>query len=93
MTQIIHFTKVITKIQLRKDIEEEFGIQCLNYSDSKIGDEIIKKYYCQEKGIDIRELPRKGYFRKSIDMKNCIAHYVKFETKQLQESVKQYQEA
>lgn len=73
------------QIQLRKDIEEEFGIQCLNYSDSKIGDEIIKKYYCQEKGIDIRELPRKGYFRKSIDMKNCIAHYVKFETKQLQD--------
>ena len=73
------------QIQLRKDIKEEFGIQCLNYSDSKIGDEIIKKYYCQEKGIDIRELPRKGYFRKSIDMKNCIAHYVKFETKQLQD--------
>ena len=73
------------QIQLRRDIEEEFGIECLNYSDSKIGDEIIKKYYCQEKGIDIRELSRKGYFRKSINMKNCIAHYVKFETKQLQE--------
>jgi hypothetical protein len=73
------------QIQLRKDIEEEFGIKCLNYSDSKIGDEIIKKYYCQEKGIDIRELPRKGYFRKSINMKNCIAPYVEFETKQLQD--------
>lgn len=73
------------QVQLRKDIEEEFGIKCLNYSDSKIGDEIIKKYYCQEKGIDIRELPRKGYFRKSINMKNCIAPYVEFETKQLQD--------
>ena len=73
------------QIQLRKDIEEEFGIKCLNYSDSKIGDEIIKKYYCQEKGIEIRELPRKGYFRKSINMKNCIAPYVEFETKQLQD--------
>lgn len=73
------------QVQLRRDIEEEFGISCLNYSDSKIGDEIIKKYYCQERGIDIRELPRKGYFRKSINMKNCIAHYVKFETKQLQD--------
>jgi len=72
------------QIQLRKDIEEEFGIPCLNYSDSKIGDEIIKKYYCEEKGIDIRELPRKGYFRKSINLKNCIAHYVEFETEQLQ---------
>lgn len=73
------------QIQLRKDIEEEFGIPCLNYSDSKIGDEIIKKYYCQEKGMEIKELPRKGYFRKSIDIKNCIAGYVQFETEQLQQ--------
>jgi hypothetical protein len=73
------------QIQLRRDIEEEFGIPCLNYSDSKIGDEIIKKYYCQEKGIDVRELPRKGYFRKTILLKNCIADYVQFETEQLQQ--------
>lgn len=72
------------QIQLRLDIQDEFGIPCLNYSDSKIGDEIIKKYYCHEKNIDIKELPRKGYFRKSIALKNCIAHYVKFETEQLQ---------
>jgi hypothetical protein len=73
------------QIQLRQDIEEEFGIPCLNYSDSKIGDEMIKKYYCQEKGIDYKELPRKGFFRKTIDVKNCIAPYVQFKTPQLQE--------
>jgi len=73
------------QIELRQDIEEEFGIPCLNYSDSKIGDEMIKKYYCQEKGINYRELPKKGYFRKSIDVRNCIARYVAFETPQLKE--------
>jgi len=73
------------QIQLRQDIEEEFGIPCLNYSDSKIGDEMIKKYYCQEKSIDYKELPRKGFFRKTIDVKNCIAPYVQFKTPQLQE--------
>ena len=76
------------QIQLRLDIQSEFGIDCLNYSDSKIGDEIIKKYYCDEKNIDIKELPRKGFFRKSIALKNCIAPYVKFETKQLQQFLK-----
>jgi len=76
------------QIELRKDIESEFGIPCLNYSDSKIGDEMIKKYYCSEKGIEYRELPRKGYFRKSIDVKNCIAKYVVFETPQLKEFLK-----
>lgn len=76
------------QIELRQDIYEEFGIPCLNYSDSKIGDEIIKKFYCQEKGIEYRELPKKGYFRKNIDVKNCIAKYVKFETPQLKEFLK-----
>ena len=76
------------KLELRQDIETEFGIPCLNYSDSKIGDEMIKKFYCQEKGIDYKELPKKGFFRKSIAVKNCIADYVQFQTPELQAFLK-----
>jgi len=76
------------RVELRLDIEEEFGIPCLNYSDSKIGDEMIKKYYCQEKRINYNELPRKGYFRKDIAVKNCIAKYVEFQTPQLKDFLK-----
>jgi hypothetical protein len=76
------------QIELRQDIYEEFGIPCLNYSDSKIGDEMIKKYYCSEKGIEYKELPRKGYFRKNIDLKNCIAKYVVFQTPELSDFLK-----
>ena len=71
------------QIELRQDIEEEFGIPCLNYSDSKIGDEMIKKYYCEQKGIKPDMLPKKGFFRKDIRVKNCIADYVEFKTPQL----------
>ena len=73
------------QIELRQDIQEEFGIPCLNYSDSKIGDEMIKKYYCIEKGIDYKELPKKGFFRKDIKVKHCIADYVTFTTPELQQ--------
>jgi hypothetical protein len=76
------------QIELRQDIYEEFGIPCLNYSDSKIGDEMIKKYYCSEKGIEYKELPRKGYFRKNIHLKNCIAKYVVFQTPELSDFLK-----
>jgi len=76
------------RIELRQDIEAEFGIPCLNYSDSKIGDEMIKKYYCEEKRIDYKELPKKGTFRKSIKVSDCIAKYVKFETPELQTFLK-----
>jgi len=75
------------QIQLRLDIEQEFGIRCLNYSDSKIGDEIIKKYYCEEKKIQYQELPKKGTFAK-VSVKYCIANYVEFKTPQLQEFLK-----
>jgi len=73
------------RIELRQDIQEEFGIPCLNYSDSKIGDEMIKKYYCQEKNITYKELPKKGFFRKEIVVKRCIADYVEFQTDELKE--------
>ena len=73
------------QIELRQDIETEFGIPCMNYSDSKIGDEMIKKFYCQEKRISYNSLPKKGFFRKEILVKNCIAPYVTFKTKQLKD--------
>ena len=73
------------QIDLRLDIFEEFGIPCLNYSDSKIGDEMIKKFYCQEKNIQPADLPKKGNFRKEVPVKDCIAHYVAFQTPELQE--------
>jgi hypothetical protein len=76
------------QIELRQDIEAEFGIPCLNYSDSKIGDEMIKKFYCEEKNISLGDIPRKGYFRKNIVVKHCIADYVDFETPQLQQFLK-----
>jgi hypothetical protein len=76
------------QIELREDIYEEFGIPCLNYSDSKIGDEMIKKYYCQEKGIQYNELPKKGFFRKEIEIRKCIADYVVFQTPELQAFLK-----
>ena len=76
------------QIELRLDIEKEFGISCMNFSDSKIGDEIIKKYYCEEKNMDVKDLPKKGFFRKTIHVKDCIAKYVTFKTVQLDQFLK-----
>lgn len=76
------------QIQLRFDIEKEFGISCINYSDSKIGDEIIKKYYCEEKRIDPKLLSKKGFFRKTIHLKHCVAKYITFKSVQLDQFLK-----
>jgi hypothetical protein len=76
------------QIELRQDIYEEFGIPCLNYSDSKIGDEMIKKFYCQEKNILYSDLPKKGLFRTEVKVRHCIADYITFQTPKLQQFLK-----
>ena len=76
------------QVDLRLNIEQEFGIPCLNYSDSKIGDEMIKKYYCEEKKLEYSNLPKKGFFRKEIKIKHCIAPYVEFQTDVLSKFLK-----
>lgn len=77
------------QVELRFSIKEEFGIECLNYSDIKIGDELLKMAYCKQKNIHIKELPKKGTFRKGIDMKKCIPKYVEFQTPLLQNLLKE----
>jgi len=76
------------QIELRMDIQEEFGIPCLNYSDSKIGDEMIKKYYCIQKGIPHKDLPKRGTFRKPFTIGSCVADYIEFKTPKLKDFLK-----
>jgi hypothetical protein len=76
------------QIELRMDIQEEFGIPCLNYSDSKIGDEMIKKYYCIQKGIPHKDLPKRGTFRKPFTISSCMADYIEFKTPKLKDFLK-----
>jgi hypothetical protein len=71
------------QIDLRLDIQEEFGLDCINYSDIKIGDELLKLSYAKEINKDIKNLPNKGFFRKEIKLKFCIPKYVSFKTPQL----------
>lgn len=77
------------QIQIRLDIQEKYGIPCLNFSNAKIGDEIIKKYYCEAKGIEYKNLPKKGFFRKEIHLKHCIPKTISFKTKELQNFLKE----
>lgn len=76
------------QLQLRFDILNEFELSCLNYSDIKIGEELMKLCYAKEVGKEIKDLPKKGTFRKDIKLKECIPSYVKFTTPNLKKLLK-----
>lgn len=77
------------QIELRESLSKTFNINCLNFSNSKYGDEIMKKVYCEELKIDIKDLPKKGTFRKELIFKECIPNYIEFKTKELQHFLKE----
>lgn len=75
--------KGIDKLQLRKDIKEEFNINCINYNDVKIGDEINKTIYCKLSNVDKKSIKKVGTFRKVLRVKDCIKIPIQFESEQL----------
>lgn len=72
------------KIQLRIDVQQEFGIKCLNYNDVKIGEEINKIEYLRNnpniKSSDLKYLKPESI--PSFTFGECIPNYVKFKTKE-----------
>lgn len=75
------------KIQLRQDVQLEFGIKCLNYNDVKIGEEINKIEYLKRnpniKAKDLKYL--KPVSIPKFTFGECIPNYISFKTKKFQD--------
>ena len=73
------------KIQLRKDIQKEFGINCINYNDVKIGEEINKKYYLEKSGKKWWDIKDSSTKREWINIKDLIPSHIRFKSDILKE--------
>jgi hypothetical protein len=74
------YKKSADKIQLRKDINKKYGLQCRNYPDVKIGEELLLKLYCELTDQDEHHIKKLRSVNKSIDLKECVFNYIKFES-------------
>ncbi len=77
--------KDINKVQLREDIEKQFGIKCKNFNDVKIGDEINKQGYLKLTGLKKEDLKKRRCPNNTFTYKDCIPEYVNFKTRELQD--------
>lgn len=71
------------KIELRKNIKSIFGIDCLNFNDVKIGDEINKINYLKRTGLDWYEIKGKKSTYNVIKASDCIAPFIEFKSEKL----------
>lgn len=70
----------LPKLELRRGIKRNYGLNCLNYSDSKIGEELMLKLYCDETGKDPKVVRRQRTRRKEFRFEECIPSYVSYDT-------------
>lgn len=74
------YEKTKDKIELRNSLSELYGINCLNYSDSKIGEQLMLNLYCQATGKSISAVRKQRTKRKNFKFSECIPQYINFNT-------------
>lgn len=76
------YKKSKDKIDLRKSLTKEYKIPCINYSDSKIGESLILKLYCEKTNNNPWDIKQLRTYHKSIKLEECIVSYIKFQSKE-----------
>lgn len=76
------YERSLDKIKLRKDIKAKYGLDCINYSDSKIGESLVLDLYCKEIGANKWDVKELRTYRPNIALKDCIFNYINFESKE-----------
>lgn len=61
-----------SRIVLRKTLSEKYGIDMGNFSDNKIGEQILLKGISQRTGLSIQTLRKGRTFRKNIAVKDTL---------------------
>jgi len=74
------YLKSLDKIELRKGLNQKYNLNCANFPDSRIGEELTLKLYCQESGLDYWETKKLRSERLKIALNDCIFDYIKFES-------------
>lgn len=71
-------------IELRKGLAKSYNLDhtIMNWSDSRIGSELILKFYCEHTKKDPKVVRKLRTNRESIDLKDCIPKNIKFQTKE-----------
>ena len=81
--QIMNLCK--TQINLRKTIGNKYGINCYNYSNTKIGSELLLKLYCDRTYKDPREVKKTGTNRHIINVNEILFPYLEFKSRIFQD--------
>lgn len=71
-------------IDVRNKIKSKYGLNCYNYSNTKLGSELLLKLYCDITGKDSKDVKQYRTKRDCIPIKDVLFPYIKFQSIELQ---------
>lgn len=75
------YKRSLEEIRLRQKISKKYTLPCINYSNTKIGSELLLKLYCIKTNKNIFEVRKLRTYRDFIVFKDIIFDYIKFNSK------------
>lgn len=74
------FKRGLKEIELRKSLATKYNINCINYSNTKIGSELLLKLYCEKTGKNTKDVKEMRTYRSSIPIEDILFPYISFKT-------------
>lgn len=80
--KILYLSKPL--LDVRTKINQSYGLNCYNYSNTKLGSELLLKLYCEKTNKHIPEVKGNRTRRDIIHVKDIIFPYIEFKSPELQ---------
>ncbi len=77
------------KIELRKSLLKQYKIPCLNWSDPKIGENIVLKLYSSKTGQNPWDVKNSRSYRSKIALNDCILPHIEFQSEPFKKLLKE----
>lgn len=84
--KLLEYTEPL--LQVRRDLKKLYNIKCMNYSNTKLGSEILLNLYCEKTGRDKREVRGLRTYRPIIKISEVIFPYISFKSREFNELLK-----
>jgi len=76
--KILHLSKPL--INVRRKIKEKYGLECMNFSNTKLGSQLLLGLYCNATEREKREVKDLRTYRNGIPIKDILFDYISFQT-------------
>jgi hypothetical protein len=79
-------------LSVRRELQPLYNINCINYSNSKLGSEILLKLYCKKTSKDIKDVRSMRTYRSVIKIKDVLFNYINFKSIEFKALYKKFEE-